>query len=453
MTTVPHASESETKRDPLSVPQVVRFYVFALVVLIPMDWFAPTGLALREFGAKPATMLLTAGGLLGLLFRPRQTMTGDQIRIALFFVAFLLLGFLAAVMNFSLDWSSWSYFRDPATQLLTQSLLIVTAGIALLGNYRLALAYPMADLTCKYLTAACVFHMTLLVSEAIGLLDDGAFPLVLFRASEPWAIERPTGLFSEPSYYGVFAALYGTALFFLPTDSRAKRFANAIVALLLYAIAVLIGAKTFVVVAGTQALYVISRQARTGGARLAALALLLAVAGCALFFMQYYSALDVEQNLSSANRLGSALLAMRVALDGYGLAGIGIGQFHFFYRDSFAPRFLYLSWEALLQLSPEAPNRASTYNFYLRVIVEVGILGFAMLAWALRSLWLTRTAGALQPVALIFVGSLGFLMTQDTYFYPPLLFSAALLLASRSNGYQMWSVTRTGDPARELSDA
>jgi hypothetical protein len=197
----------------------------------------------------------------------------------------------------------------------------------------------------------------------------------------------------------------------------------------LFASSILIGAKTVVVVAGAQAMYFVLSRTRSLATGVAGVGTLLAVVGCAIYFIQAYSALDVRENLSSADRLGSALLASNVATHGYALPGIGFGQFHFFYRERFAPDFLYLSKEASLQLNPDAGNRASTYNFYLRVLLETGLTGFIVLMLALKKLWSVQTSRSQAFIPVLFAGALGFLMTQDTYFYPPLVFAGALLMS------------------------
>jgi hypothetical protein len=232
---------------------------------------------------------------------------------------------------------------------------------------------------------------------------------------------------------------------------------NFLLAAALYASAILIGAKTFVVVAAAQAAWLLLRR-KQGGRRNAAgpLVMFAAVVGCGVFFIQTYSVLNVEENLSSTMRLGSSLLAANVARAGYGLTGIGFGQFHFFYQDRFAPDFIFLSREALDQMNPEVDNRASTFNVYLRVLVETGIAGFLLLIGCLSRLWFARIPESVGFVSVIFAGALGFLMTQDTYFYPPLVFAAALLIsyiADAAQGSDVVHSKRSGHNSTSREDA
>ncbi|MGH8218257.1 MAG: hypothetical protein ACREUT_06795 [Steroidobacteraceae bacterium] len=406
-------------------------YAFAIAILLPLDWFAPTGHLLHEFGAKPATALLTLGGMAGFALLPPRRLSPSLIErsAVLFFAAWLALGFTAALLNFIMGWSTWNDLRTPVTQLVNQSSLVVCCAIAIIGNARLARAHPIAELLGRYVPLATVFQLTIFALEAFGALSSSSLPLSLFRAVEREGFNRPSGLFSEPSYFGTFAALYGSSLLCLPARGT-KRLAYIALAATLYVSSVLIGAKTFVVVIAMQVAYFVSRWARSLGTRAAAFGLIGAVAACAVFFIQRYSALNVQSNLSSAERLGSSLLATNVAARGYSLPGIGFGQFHFFYRDEFAPAFLYLSSEASLQLTPDAPNRASTYNFYLRVLLETGAAGAILLVVALRRLWRVALPDEHSYVEMLFAGALGFLFTQDTYFYPPLVVATALIMAA-----------------------
>src|SRR5204863_5487518 len=84
------------------VPGGLKLYLFLVLVLLPIDWFAPTGELLREFGAKPATLLLTFGGLYGLIIARRRRGAGfsSELMLSTIFMAWLALGSCAALLNF-----------------------------------------------------------------------------------------------------------------------------------------------------------------------------------------------------------------------------------------------------------------------------------------------------------------------------------------------------------------
>jgi hypothetical protein len=412
-----------------ATPGLLKFYVLVVMVLLPMDWFGPTGVLFKEFGAKPATVVLTLGGICGMAFvrGGRAARNSVEFIALVLFSAWLALGFLAALANFLVGWSDWHSDRSPFVQLVTQSALVVMCAIAVVGNVRLMALFPVATLAARYLPAAALVQLVIFGLNAADVLSNAAPPLSLFRASDHEG-GRPTGLFSEPAMFGTFAALYGTALLCLPARHGWK-LVHWVIAAALFASSLMIGAKTFVVVVGVQAAYFVLRRTRSLATGIAAVGVLIPVVACAVYFIQAYSTLDVRENLSSADRLGSALLASNVIAHGYALPGIGFGQFHFFYRDRFAPDFLFLSREASLQLTPNAPNRASTYNFFLRVLLETGLTGFIVLVMAIKKLWSVEVPPRLTFIPYIFAGSLGFLLTQDTYVYPPLMFSSALIMS------------------------
>ncbi len=423
------ASESSLPDSEYPANGPIRWYVLLVLILLPMDYFAPTAVVFREFGAKPAILLLTLGGLCGLCFVKSRRPAGNsrEFTALIVFAAWLALGCLAALTNFMAGWSGWNADRSPFGQLLAQAAMVMVCAIAVIGNTRLTVAFPVIPMVIRYLPLAVLVHLAVFILNIAGVLSDSTLPLSLFRVDVIENIRKPTALFTEPSYFGTFAALYGMALLCLRTGPG-RRFFHALLAIGLFASSIAIGAKTFVVVLGAQVLYFVLHRTRSLASAMTGALLLLVVSACALYFIVAYSALDVRENLSSADRLGSAVLATNVALQGYALPGIGFGQFHFFYRDQFAPDFLFLSREASLTLSADGGLRASTYNFYLRVLLETGLTGFVIFAVAIKRLWNEPLQGPLTFIAAMFAGALGFLMTQDAYFYPPLVFSTALIL-------------------------
>jgi hypothetical protein len=145
------------------------------------------------------------------------------------------------------------------------------------------------------------------------------------------------------------------------------------------------------------------------------------------------SALDMQENLSSIMRIGATVLALNVARSGYAITGIGFGQFHFFFRPGFAPSFLYRSTEVASQFSPSIESRASTYNIYVRILLETGFIGLILFMRMLyRIMKSARNDPRLETYygMLLLASSLGFLLTQDTYYYPPLVIGLSIVLGS-----------------------
>jgi O-antigen ligase len=277
----------------------------------------------------------------------------------------------------------------------------------------------------RILPLIAVVHLVIWCIEAAGLLSDAPGTLLgLFRADDG-VIERATGLMSEPSYVGAFAGLFGFTLF---VRESPRLWRNRLIAVALVLVALSIRAKTVIPVCGLQLLgWLWFRRDRLSWP--ARLAIVVVFFGAAVSYVLAQAAFDLEENLSSVMRLGSTLLAANVATSGYGLTGVGFGQFHFFYRADFAPDFLMLSEEALNQLDPSSSGRASTYNLFLRILVEAGPIAFVLFL-AMIVVGLARAARNGDDdslfARLLTLGSLGFLLTQDTYFYPPLCLGLAM---------------------------
>jgi hypothetical protein len=144
----------------------------------------------------------------------------------------------------------------------------------------------------------------------------------------------------------------------------------------------------------------------------------------------------LQENLSSAMRIGSTMTALSACLAGYGITGVGFGQFHFMYLQRFMPRFLLLSTEALVEMSSTTQSRASTFNVFARYWIETGLVGLVLFLALLRRLFTMakqdRQTASLAGMLLI-ATSLGFLLTQDPYCYPPLLLGSALVLGAHND--------------------
>jgi hypothetical protein len=217
--------------------------------------------------------------------------------------------------------------------------------------------------------------------------------------------------------------------------------------------AFLVQAKTMFVVLAAQAAYLLLAPHRSRMTRPALLLVIAGMSAAAAILVQATSADDLDENLSTVMRIGSTALSMNVATSGYGLPGLGFGQFHFFYVPRFAPDFLFLSKEALDQFSHASPQRASTYNLPSRMLVETGVLGFMAFFGAIVAIvWRLRSAtDEATRVGLLFIfGSIGFLTSQDTYCYPPLAFGLALALtategATRPNSGAPETTTRAAN--------
>lgn len=403
------------------------FLIFLILLLLPIDWFAPTGNLFRELGAKPAILVLV---VIAVTAFSTSTLTNNKIprTICLEFSLILFLSTIGFSINFFINTSHFNYFKNPIVQLFAQSSIFMLFFFAIIfitkycknTNRRLRFA--------QLLPWATGVHLTVYLLQSIGLLDDHENWLSMFR-NDGRIIERATGLMSEPSYYGTFAALFGMPLLLMKYFN--SRISKAVgLAVLLSAL--VINAKTMFIVIAFQLFifnYFIGFDTKKASFWLVIILIIVA----AFIVNESQRPLDIENNLSGIMRLGSSVLGLNVALDGNGLIGVGIGQFHFYYRREFSPAFLLISDEAQAQFQITAEHRASTYNLFIRLLVETGFIGLILFVDIIRRALKNAEASAdtaTQFGVLLISGSVGFLMTQDTYFYPPLALGLALAFSN-----------------------
>lgn len=410
---------------------LAKLYILLIFLLLPTDWFSPTGLTLREFGAKPAAPLLVLGGMAILFSRPFSSfqLNRPTRNAGLMLISVLVFGSLAFLVNLNLSWSSFDRTKNPMTQFVAQLALFAVFIFATITNAQLFRLKSRRDFVLSIIPIAILFHIAFFLLEATGILSNEHGFLSLFRGEAAYDMgRRPTGLMTEPSYFGTFAALYGFPLLVIPTERHKVKL--KLLVLVLFTIAMLIRAKTVVPVIVIEFVALFWYQGKSA-IRWRYLIFTVGLAAMSAFLIISNAALDLQENLSSVMRIGSTQLALNVAKSGYGLTGIGFGQFHFFFQKRFAPSYMLLSPEAYDQMSSSADQRASTYNLFARVLVETGVLGLlaflAMLYQTFRSVRKDPQPSTLFAV-LFGAGSLGFLITQDPYLYPPLVVALAIIL-------------------------
>lgn len=403
--------------------------LLVILVLLPIDWFGPTGLLLREAGAKPLNLFLLIC-MLALCVGGKPVFFArvyPSISLQTYLAGIVFCGTVAFLINIAFMPSVPLSDRSQIFQYISQTvmLLLFMAGLQTLIYFfgDTALRQRVMDL----LPLAASLHLLFYVLEGLQIFSQGAPGMLALFRNEQGLIDRPSGLMSEPSYYGTFAAMYAIPLvIFGGQHKNLKR----ILAIALLTTALLIQAKTMFIVLGAQLLYLATaRKSPTTVAMFGSMIVAVFLAG--IYMITNGATPNLDENLSSIMRLGSNMLALNVATEGYGLIGVGTGQFHFMYRPEFAPDYLFLSQEALDQMYGVSGSRASTFNLPLRLLVESGLPGLLLASlMLLRVFWsLRRTTDLITQTGLCFVaGSLGFLMTQDTYSLPSLAFGLALAM-------------------------
>jgi hypothetical protein len=413
-----------------------------------MDWFAWTGMLFREAGARPALPLMTAASFYLFLTNGRalfRSLPKELWKALLVFALVGLCGLGGFVLNLIFSWSYFGGSKDPVFQAVAQMALFLLTPVILVAHTSLLKKAEAREAFLSYIPFAASFHIVCMLLDATGFLRATQFPLSVFRLTDPSNISlnvyRIAGLFTEPSYFGAMAAMYGLPLLLLHPASRKSKYFNFLVAIALFISAFYIGAKTVIPVSicGYVAFL---WQTRTSAFTLTRTLALVPLISASIFVVTSTSALSIQDNLSSAMRFGSTVTALNVARAGYGITGLGFGQFHFMFRSEYVPDYMYLSQEAQDQMLPDAAHRASTFNLFARYLVETGVIGLTLWLYLIRRLALLARRyqdRSLTLGALLMGSALGFLLLQDPYCFPPLILGMAFVIAGhydlRTHGY------------------
>jgi hypothetical protein len=414
--------------------RLIRVYLWLLIVALPMDWFGPTGSLLREGGAKPAIPLMFLASLIAFLAWPQRfsrRIPLASLRVLSAFALIFVCGLLAFSINLIMGWSRFDASKTPSTQFITQAALFLLTPLLIVAHAAFLRDRNWSSYLIGLIPWAAAIHLSVAGLEFASLFHYDRLPLSLFRTGYEANSMRLSGMTSEPSYFGTLAALYGLPLILALPPKR--RWLHRTLAALLLIFALTAGGKTVLPV-GLCGLLAYAWYARLKIFSPRNVTIALLVAAFAIVFLARTSPFDVRENLSSAMRFGSTLTSLNVALAGYGITGVGFGQFHFMFLERFMPHFLLFSPEAVAQMASTADHRTSTYNLFTRYGVETGITGLALFLAFLAYLFRLARRTPSQPalVGILMLGaSLGFLLTQEPYCYPPLILAASLILAAQ----------------------
>ena len=397
---------------------------------MPIDYFSPSAYIFREAGAKPLNLIIILYIVINLIFGKK--ILGNKVNYSINVNTYLMvicgLGSFAFLLNYIIFDYPLSN-RSPEYQFLSQLLMFILFIITFNGlkyifskpDYRLILL--------NIIPLAVFFHLLIFCFEFIGYFNsDKPGLLILFRNTSG-LIDRASGLMSEPSYFGVFSGLFVMPLLLA---CKAHKILSGAMAFALVLFSVLIQAKTFFIVITIQLLFLLIGSKKTFRTKLIIgfIFMILVISG--IYIISVTSVFNLEDNLSSAMRLGSNVLALNVSLSGYGLLGIGFGQFHFFYSPEYSPVFLLQSKEALDQMNNIYDTRASTFSLPIRLLVETGFFGLLTAITLIYKIFKNYAASSdlVTQTGLLFIsGSIGFLLTQDSYCLPSLALGLALVVS------------------------
>lgn len=406
-----------------------------LLVALPIDWFSPTGEALREAGAKPSIPMIVVFAVYIIFKNMRHffQLPADGKWLIKWFSVFLLWSFLVGLLNICFIPEQFSMSpRDPVVQMINQTGMIFLFLVLCITLQVVCLEKENRLLMIALLPFAALIHFSFFLIEYFNLLSSNTQYFFQYFRNESGLIDRASGLMSEPSYYGVFAALYGVPLILIKGNNRVTK---GMLGIALVTSSYIVQGKTMFASIGIQFLYIVFRSKRSMIGYFLIASIGIGITYALYLIAQTTSMFDFSENLSSAMRIGSNVLALNIVLDGYGILGIGPGQFNFYFNTSYAPDFLMGSREALDQMYGITDARASTFNYFLRILVETGLVGLLLVTASILKLffkYINSTDPATCFGLCLVAGSLGFLMTQDTYCLPSLALGLSLLATSKS---------------------
>ncbi|MCF8007982.1 MAG: O-antigen ligase family protein [Methylovulum sp.] len=408
-----------------------NIFIILVAFILPIDWFSPTGLLFRELGAQPVNVLIL---LIGLAITPNAINRGWKIQSYYFSGELFLIGvvmlLLGGTFGYLISLFFWNYdvyeYKSPIFQWISQGGLVVCIplSIVILRNYFSNDRVLKIFIRC--MRWALVMHLLFFIPDYLGVIADGNWFYSLFRSIDYYADSRPSGLFSEPSYFGLAICIYLPFLSFgiIKTQMIVRMFWLIVLVIALIFL-MLSNARTGYVVFLLQILvWLILLPSRI-------IFKLFIFPFCILGFLSFFYFLkdhfivDNSLDLSSVMRFGSTLLSINIALNGWLWSGIGFGQFNFFCIPSYAPDFLLESHEIWVIFNRINEYRAHTFNLLTRILLETGVTG--LLGWMIlcKAIITPKKSVKIElrqsekVVVVSLVGVLGGIFSQDFYLYLP----------------------------------
>lgn len=411
----------------------MNWVLWASLALLIVDGFPAGAALLREFGARPTGIVIALFG--GWHLFKRLLESGRRLTIHRQDYA----GLLIILLVIPLTNVPIAIYASPVSvdELLVtwikQYLMLVFAYLSYL-IWRMILAEKSSIDVARIAVIASIPALAMFYVELLSPHN------VLMALAEPLRFKedtRPSGIATEPSVFAAWAlVIWPLVLPLMGADFRRHhRMLAGLFLLALIAGIYLCNARTAAGIGVIQMLFYflwILRRKRIGV--LTALGVLLALVASPLLALKLMTLTNLESNLSNIGRIGSTIAGILVSAD-HPVMGIGVGQFKYF-LSSYAPDFTYASEEISAWSDGTSTFRASTFNLFVRLASEFGVLAGG-LASALLIAPLVRTLRTAEDnltlcLGLSAVGGAGFWLLQDQYAYQPAIFALALLNVARS---------------------
>ncbi|MDB5970493.1 MAG: hypothetical protein JWQ90_2943 [Hydrocarboniphaga sp.] len=406
-----------------------------LLGLLIIDGFPAGADLLREFGSRPDNILLAAVGAFILVKRwleqrdvlavPHATFN----RLLLLFLVVPLINVPIAIYcsPTSVDEVIGTWFKQYA--MLVWACLSFYVWRDLLksrSSYNVALTAVVASAP-----ALAMFYVELIAPDSPLML---AADVMRFKEDA-----RPSGFATEPSVYASWTLVIWPLALLVTNSSPTAwiRWFARLFLLAMFASIYLCNARTAAGIGILQVLFYMSWAFRRGRIGVGtASGIVVTLAALPLVLIKLATVADLQSNLSNIARIGSTVAGVLITAD-YPLFGVGIGQFKYFLA-SYAPAFATVSDEISAWGDGSATFRASTFNLFVRLLCEFGVIAGGIACWLLarplvRSFTRSRTLGQ-ACVTLSAIGGFGFWLMQDQYAYQPGIFAFALLVIATERG-------------------
>ena len=397
----------------------MKYLFFVLLLLVPIDKFEFGASLLREFGVRPVNFVILSLFIYLVLTQKLVFPSSALSSVLLIVLGYILSSIIVVFTDIPEDMA----FRSPIESWFVQSLVLATSFVFYLTIYNVFFKNK-PDISIVFEMAPVVFAVHFIFFVIDGLVAYNKLPSYVFDYSiglfRTNMSERPSGLMSEPSYWGALCAFIwpGLVYCFLKAARYKRWLLLVLIATSLFS-PFIVNAKTFI---GIIIIQLLLLSFWLGSLRWTAVSLflLLLVSSYTVYFSDF---MDVEDNLSAAMRIGSTLLATNVAVEHFPF-GIGVGQLSFFYVDEFAPQFLFYSSEANEYLSGAAESRASAFNLFVRFFSELGIFGLigalTLYSYPIYKIFITKPRSINNGLFLMtYIGAISFQLSQDSFLYSP----------------------------------
>lgn len=407
-----------------NLKNINKIFLYLLFFLLPVDYLSLTAQYLREFGSRPASIVLLLLFIYTLLSYKLARKISNYLPV-IFFIIYVSISYIFYRILFYDD--NIYYQKNSIFQFISHTLLFglaITLVSGLRYNNKIFLFKPYYPIIF-----AATIHLFTFFLDYLDLTKD-IINQALLHNFRMWGQvnEKSSGFMAEASTYGVFGVIYSALTF------EVGRYFFGFRKIIIYILSAVILSTTIIIQAKTGLIVLLIIWIVLYSKKRVSLLALPVIGLIAFYYIDKHAMFDLNNNLSSAMRIGSTMVALNAFIETNWLIGIGPGQFHFEYLLSRFPEFLFSSQEAIAQSSPDTFYRASTYSLLFRLLLEIGIVGTIISIYSVYRIYIRKPIGIAEQnnrlFKIIFLGSLAFLLSQDTYFYPMFIFSLSGILAT-----------------------